>query len=101
LTAGKNTILVESSDLSETGGKLVQAGGIETVKKSLDKLLETINPISQSIVKTFENLPEKPDSATAEFGLKFTLEGNLIFAKASGEASLTVSLTWNSIKTQK
>ena len=69
------------------------------MKKNLDKLLETIDPISQSIVKTFENLPKKPDSATAAFGLKFSLEGNLIFAKATGEANLTVSLTWNSIKT--
>jgi hypothetical protein len=40
-------------------------------------------------------MDKKPNSATAEFGLKFCVEGNLIFAKASAEAGLTVSLTWN------
>jgi Trypsin-co-occurring domain 1 len=95
LKAGKSIILVESSDVSERGGRIREAGGIETVKKNLDKLLETINPISQSIVETFQKLPSRPDSATAAFGLKFSVEGSLIFAKASGEASLTVSLTWN------
>lgn len=73
----------------------MQAGGIEVLNKNLDKVLEAIHSISDSIIRTFEDLSKKPDIATAEFGFKFSAEGNLIFARASGEASLTISLTWN------
>jgi hypothetical protein len=95
IKADNTDILVESSDVAESGQELVQVMGIKDVKKELEKLLEIINPISKSIINSIEKLDKKPNSATAEFGLKFGVEGGLIFAKASAEAGLTVSLTWN------
>jgi hypothetical protein len=93
------TILVESSDISSETGKKKIGVGRSKVPKKFDDLLEVIKPISKSIIKTIEQMEEKPNSATAEFGLKFSVEGSLIFAKASAEAGLTVSLTWNQLNT--
>jgi hypothetical protein len=95
IKADNTDILVESSDVAESGQELVQVMGIKDVKNELGKLLEIINPISKSIINSIEKLDKKPNSVTAEFGLKFGVEGGLTFAKASAEAGLTVSLTWN------
>src|SRR5437899_724717 len=87
------TVLVES-EISETGKKVVAAKRQKGGKK-FHEIIDVIKPISKSIIDTIDQMPRKPDSATAEFGLKFSVEGGVILAKASDEASLTVSLTWN------
>ena len=84
LRAGKETILIESADLSLSKSKLRQAGGLEKINKNLDDVLKVIEPISKSILKNFEKLTTKPNTASAEFGLSLTFEGNLLVVKASG-----------------
>jgi hypothetical protein len=76
------TVLVESSELSESGAKVVAATKVK-VQKKFDEILAVIKPICSSIIKTNEQMPNKPNTTTAEFGLKFSVDGNLIFAKAS------------------
>ena len=86
LKSGNQTILVEASDLGYQGG-VVSAGATDTAQKHLDKMLEMVRPFSESLLNTFESLSErKPNSATAEFGIGVSGEGNLFFAKLSGEA---------------
>jgi len=48
----------------------------------------------ESLVSYFENLTAKPTTASAEFGINFTIEGNIFVAKASTEASVKVTLNW-------
>jgi len=75
--------------------KLKQAGGLGILNKNLDDVLKVIEPISKSILKNFEQLSTKPNTASAEFGLGLTFEGNLLVVKASGGGSLKVTLSWN------
>jgi hypothetical protein len=95
LSMGEASILIESSDIMESGA-IVQAGGaIDLLNRNFEKLLDIIEPISKAIVEKFKNLTMKPDSASAQFSLSLTAEGNIFIVKASGEGSLTITLNWS------
>ena len=87
------SILVEPTD-AHTGDGIVLAGGA-LLEKNFDKILENTRPFCETIIKNFEKLSSKPTSISAEFGLKFSLEGNLFVAKAASEANIKVTLNWN------
>jgi hypothetical protein len=89
---GKDPISIEVTEVEGERGGVVQAGG---GKISFEAMLGRIKPFCESIIDTFEELTKKPDSASAEFGLRVSAEGNLFIVKASGEATLKVTLTWN------
>lgn len=92
LESGGAKLLMESSDVGYDE-VLVQAGGID-IEKNFDKMLSLVRPFCESIISTFEGIAKKPESATAEFGLSVAGEGNLYIVKASGEASIKITLTW-------
>jgi hypothetical protein len=58
------TVLVESSDISESGAKVVAATKVK-VQKKFGEILAVIKPICSSIIKTIEQMPKKPNTATA------------------------------------
>lgn len=58
-------------------------------------MLKRINPFCEAILSAFQTLSVKPNNASAEFGLKVSMGGNLFIVKASGEAALKVTLTWS------
>jgi hypothetical protein len=86
----KEPILIETVAVEGEIG-VVQAGS----KISFEEMLQKIKPFCQSIINNFEQLSVKPNSASAEFGLKVSAEGNLFIVKASGEATLKVTLNWS------
>lgn len=88
---GKDPISIEVTEVEGESGGVVQAGG---GKISFEDMLGRIKPFCESIISNFEELTKKPDSASAEFGLKVSAEGNLFIVKAAGEATLKVTLTW-------
>lgn len=90
-TEGKEPILIESTEIEYDSG-VVQAGGS---KLSFEEMLQKVKPFCESIITNFRELSVKPDSASAEFGLKISAEGNLFIVKAAGEATLKVILSWN------
>jgi hypothetical protein len=93
LEADGTKILVEASDIRQEG--LEKVGIVEEAEKRLEKILEVIRPFSRSLVMNITALgDDKPDSASAEFGLSFSVEGNAFFVKAAGEATLKVTLNW-------
>lgn len=57
--------------------------------------MERMQPFCESIIKNFEKLKRKPTSVSAEFGLSIAGEGNLFVVKASGEATIKVTLNWS------
>lgn len=69
---------------------VVQAGK----KLTFDQILETINSLSEFIISAFNRLSVKPESASAEFGLKISAEGNVFVVKVAGESSVKVTLNW-------
>jgi Trypsin-co-occurring domain 1 len=94
-TESGKSIFIESS-VSEDTGEVVEAGGIDKIREKLDDLLKVVNPLSETILNSLEHLPKRPDTVTAEFGLSFTVEGSVFVAKASGGATLNVTLAWSS-----
>lgn len=93
LQAGSSAVLIESSDVGYEGA-LIQASG-QSLQKNFDQMLEKLQPFCESIIKNFEALSKKPDSASAEFGLNVSAEGNLFVVKASGEATIKITLNWS------
>jgi hypothetical protein len=93
LVSGESTILVESAEAGFESSR-IQARGID-LEKNFDRMLERIQPFCESVINNFEKLKRKPNSASAEFGLSISGEGNLFVVKASGEATIKVTLNWN------
>jgi len=91
---GKSSFFIESSDV-KVGGVQQASGHME---KQFDKILEKIKPFSEAIINNFQQLKPKPDTASAEFGLSVTAEGSIFVVKASGEASVKITLNWNNLK---
>jgi hypothetical protein len=86
---------IESTEV-EGSSKVQQATGFS--EKAFDKLLKAVNPFCESIIDNFQTLSTKPDSASAEFGLNVSAEGNIFIVKASGQATLKITLNWNNLK---
>jgi hypothetical protein len=86
---------IESTEV-EGSSKVQQATGFSD--KQFDKLLQKIKPFCDSIIDNFQTLSTKPDSASAEFGLNITAEGNIFIVKASGQATLKITLNWSNLK---
>lgn len=91
-TEDKESVLIESTEVEYEGGGVVQAGG---GKLSFEEMLQKVNPFCEAIITNFRKLSVKPDSASAEFGLKISAEGSLFIVKAAGEATLKVTLNWS------
>jgi Trypsin-co-occurring domain 1 len=85
---GSKSIFVEVIDVEGEKG-VVQAG-----PKTFENMLKEIKPFCELIISNFRELSTRPTSASAEFGLKVSGEGNLFIAKASAEATLKVTLNW-------
>jgi hypothetical protein len=92
---GNTSFFIESSDIQDNGGVQQATSPME---KQFDKIMERVKPFCETIINNFQSLSIKPDSASAEFGLSVTAEGNLFVVKASGEASLKIILNWNNLK---
>ena len=61
-----------------------------------EKVSDTIRAYCTGLVKTFKGLePEhSPNRISAEFGLKFSGEGNVYIVKSTAECSLKVRVEW-------
>jgi NTP-dependent ternary system trypsin peptidase co-occuring protein len=58
-------------------------------------MLEVIKLFCEALRKSINSLDdEKPYSSSAEFGLNFSGDGNLFFAKAYTEDSIKVTVNW-------
>src|SRR5262245_24664366 len=94
LESGDNKIWVESTEVDFEGG-LAPAGALETAEKNIEKMLGVIKPFCDSLRNSVSSLGEnRPNSYSAEFGLNFSGEGNIYFAKVSGEATIKVTANW-------
>ncbi len=97
--------------LGESGTILVEVPEEEgirrvgKVKKLLDAADQAFDRLVQNeivenckvLVGAFEQLKEQslpPRKASAEFGLQFNTEGNIYVVKASGQASIKISVEW-------
>jgi hypothetical protein len=95
---GDMDLLVETVPVAgtePTSGKLDKAQ--EAVADAFDRAQSAIVAVAESTVRTIGQLGSRsvhPDEMQVTFGLKFSAQGNVIVAGASGEATLEVALTY-------
>jgi Trypsin-co-occurring domain 1 len=88
-------IWVESTYVTFEGGLDPAQGGVEKAEKNIEKMLEVIKSFCDALKKSINPLgDDKPYSSSAEFGLNFSGDGKLFFAKVYTEASIKVTVNW-------
>jgi hypothetical protein len=96
-------VLVEVNDDLEHELERIDAGdkGKESFKKATASFEQAIEPVLKSSQAMLARLAElKPDKTEIQFGIN--LGGEIgVFAKATGEANISVTLTWESDDAEK
>jgi len=98
MRVGGVELLVETAPVTGTeqlSARLDRAQA--AVAEAFDRAQSAIVAVAVSTVDTIGRLGERsahPDEMTVTFGLKFSAQGHVIVAGASGEATLEVSLTY-------
>lgn len=95
---GNIEVLVETTTVvgTETTSKASRAA--EQVVDAFDRAKQTILEIAESTAGLIADAAARgarPNQLQVEFGLKFSVQGNVIVAGASGEAALVVRLTYD------
>ncbi len=102
-TADGGTILVEVEAEEEKVAGLVKAGLGEKVQAAVVQvrdtfeatMMETVRRNAEAFIQTMRSLSDPPAEAEISFGVNAAAEaGYSAVAKASGESSYTVTLTW-------
>jgi hypothetical protein len=90
-------VLIETNEDAQIQGEgLKQVTSMDQIERSLERMLGIVTPFCNALLKTLESISTKPHTATAEFGLGFSGEGNAFIVKIAGEASVKVTLQWAS-----
>jgi hypothetical protein len=88
-------VLIEADEDAQIHGEgLKQVTSMDQMESSLEKMLSIVTPFCNALLKNFDSISRRPHSATAEFGLGFSGEGNAFIVKIAGEASVRVTLQW-------
>ena len=80
-----------------TGVPAASLSPADLTKKSaaaLDGAMDTIKTMAQRISALQKEMPHEFTRIEIEFGVKLDIEVGALLAKAGGEASLNVTLTW-------
>ena len=83
-TAGVRSVSISPTDM------------LEKSQEAMDHAMKSIRGMAKKTVRTIKEIPisERPTTISVEFGLKLNAEGNAVVAKASMEATLNVTMTW-------
>ena len=83
-TAGVRSVSISPTDM------------LEKSKEAMDHAMKSIRGMAKKTVRSIKEIPisERPATISVEFGLKLNAEGNAVVAKASMEATLNVTMTW-------
>ncbi len=95
-------ILVEFAPRS--GVRAVALSPADLAKKSaeaLDAAMGTIKKMARRVSALHDEMPHEFSEIEIEFGVKLDVEAGALLAKAGGEASLNVTLTWKQPKKAK
>lgn len=68
------------------------------VSDAFEKAEEAISKLASNLGVTVKNLEargKRPDQLAVEFGLSFTVEGNLLFVGSLADTSLKVTITYD------
>src|SRR5947209_2823919 len=97
-TEKSETVLFEVEEAVPFAGR-VDVGASEVIAQavdSLDKVMGKVRQMAQSVISHIRSF--EVSEATVEFGVKFNAESGVIFASASAEANLKITLRWDRAK---
>ncbi len=95
--SNEGVFYVEIGDSVNTGHQTLVARDGGLVVQATKTLEETLTPVTNAMKTIFDsviNSEVSPSELEIEFGLKFSADAGVIIAKASGEASVTITATW-------
>lgn len=99
---GETELLVEAVPLagSEPTSRLGDAGDqvIDAFGRAFDAVVEIASSAAGAITRLGQR-GARPEQVQVEFGLKFSAQGNVIVAGASGEATLLLRVTYDASRT--
>jgi hypothetical protein len=69
---------------------------VEHAQGAFDRATKTISSVSKSMVQAVHSLQgeNRPNEFSLEFGIKFKVDGSVMIASSSGEATLTVKMVY-------
>lgn len=102
MRVGDIELLVETTMMpgSERTSTLDKAG--QRVVDGFERAQDAIVEVASTVAGTVSRLAARsarPDRVEVEFGLKFTLQGNVVVAGGSGEAALRVLVSYDATRT--
>lgn len=105
--AGGGSITIQAEDTSAAvtigtagGGRGEKGRGAvsntaQQVTKTFEDSLSGLSKIADSLQSALRSAISPPDTVTVNFGINFSASGDIVLMKASGGASLDVTMTWN------
>jgi hypothetical protein len=92
-------LLIETREVSIAGSQPTSVLGeaSKRVMDGFDRAQEAIVAVASSVAETVHRLQQQaahPHRMEVEFGLKFSVEGDVLVASASGEATLRVLVSY-------
>lgn len=97
-------VLVEALQVPGTEQTSRADGAAERLQDMFSRAQDVIEQITMSVMKSQERIAarfRRPDSVELEFGLKFTAQGQIVVASAATEASLSIKITYGTLKHSK
>lgn len=100
ITVGSIELLVETRSTAVPGSQPTAklAAPTEKAVDAFDRAQQAIVEVARSTVAMIKDMTAeaaRPDQVQVTFGLSFSAQGNIIMVGASGQASLSVTLTYN------
>jgi hypothetical protein len=92
-------IYIEVEDRTPAGG-LRRAGGgegedeLRGAPATLEQALDRIRPIANAVIRKIRSLDVTPDELEVKFGVKLSVDANVIISKTAAEANFEFKLLW-------
>jgi hypothetical protein len=94
-TVEETPILVEFADeYGVVEATLSPADMAQRSAEALERAMDTIEAMARRVSALRHSLPDEFTQVEVAFGVKLDVEAGALLAKAGGEASLAVTLTW-------
>jgi len=89
-------ILVEVRDPGAAGMQRVARDNTGRVlsTKSFEDALDRIRPVANAVVKCIREIDVTPEAVEVKFGLKLSVEADVIISSTAAEANFEFTLTW-------
>lgn len=68
--------------------------GFRSSERAFETILEKIRGMSDLVAGELTRLSSGPDEVTVELGVNINAEADVFIARAAGESSITVTMTW-------